>query len=365
MKIIGADLGNDSIKIVFGPRHFFRIQNSVSQRMQDEKRKNLAIDTIPVTSSLDQMSDKARDRVLQDLDVSIRSEKINGRFFVGELATRHGENEIQTGTSKSDNPFITIPLITMLALDVPQHQSGGDYKVVCGLPISEFTEDRNRYREKLIGDYEVTFKSFSMANRTVKVSIKDVYVVPEGVAVVLNRMLNETATGFRNITLREGQIGVIDIGAFTTDIPVIVNGRPDSDASQGFAEGIANYLDKIIRWVNESFGVQMSRSQLVARLEAGDLKFPIKGKPADLKPFIQEQFQIFAQKIVARVDSIWENHFEIREFFVVGGGAKALQEYLEAEMKKRSISLTFIDDEDPQMQNALGYWKYAKQKFGA
>jgi len=364
MRIVGADLGNDSTKIVFGPRQYFRIPNSVSQRMMGERRKNLSIDTLRVEGSFNELEDRARDRLLQDLDVVITSKTIDGRFFVGELATKNGENEILTGTPKADNPFITIPLITMLALDVPSHTTIGEFKVVCGLPISEYTQDRERYREKLIGEYEVEFQSETIKNRRVKVIIKDAYVVPEGVAVVLNRMLNETATGLRNPSLRQGHIGVIDIGAFTTDIPVIVNGKPDSDASMGINEGIAHYLDKIIRHVNETYGVHMSRSQLVSRLETGELEFPIKGKPANLRPFIVDQFQIFARRIVSLVDSIWEHHFEIREFFVVGGGAKALKDHLTAEMEKRNIHLTFIQDEDPQMQNALGYWKYAKQKFG-
>ena len=364
MKFVGADLGNDSTKIVFGPQQYFRIPNAVSQRMLNEKRKNLSIDAIRVEGSLIEMENHARNRLLNDLDVVITSNTINGRFFVGELASRNGENEILTGTPKADNPFITIPLIAMLALDIPSSQHSCEYKVVCGLPISEYTQDRERYREKLIGEYEVEFQSETIKNRRVKVIIKDAYVVPEGVAVVLNRMLNETATGLRNPSLRQGHIGVIDIGAFTTDIPVIVNGKPDSDASEGIAEGIANYLDKIVRHVNETYGVNMSRSQLVGRLETGELEFPIKGKPANLRPIIDEQFQIFARRIVSLVDSIWENHFEIREFFVVGGGAKALKDHLTAGREKRNIHLTFIQDEDPQMQNALGYWKYAKQKFG-
>src|SRR5690606_34653556 len=139
----------------------------------------------------------------------------------------------------------------------------------------------------------------------------------------------------------------------------------DSDASEGITEGIANYLDKIVRYVNETYGVHMSRSQLVDRLEAGDLKFSIKGKPVDLKPYVDEQFQIFANKIVSKVDNLWANHFEIQEFYVVGGGAKAIKEPLVKEKQKRDIRLTCIDKEDPQMQNALGYWKFAKQKFGA
>lgn len=364
IKVVGADLGNDSHKIVFGPRQHFRIKNAVSQRMSGEVRKNLNIEPLHIEGGIHDIDDTSRGQIFKDLDVEIRSKQINGRYFVGDLASKHGENEIETGTTKADNPTLIIPLVTMLALDVPSTQHVGHYKVVCGLPITEFTEDKERYRQMLLGTYDVTFKTSALKDRSVKIIIEDVYVIPEGVAVILNQMLNEKADGFRNPSLRKGQRGVIDIGAFTTDIPVIVDGKPDSDASEGFAEGIANYLDKIVRFVNETYGVHMSRSQLVDRLENGELNVPIKGKPVDLKPFVEEQFQIFANKIVSKVDNLWANHFEIQEFYVVGGGAKALKRFLAAEMDKRKIGLTFIENEDPQLQNALGYWKFAKQKFG-
>lgn len=366
VKVIGADLGNDSHKIVFSHRQHHRIKNSVSQRMTNETRKNLNVEMPLDNFSLNEMDVRTQDRIFNDLDVVITSSVINGRYFVGELASKNGENEVEVGTPKADNPNIIIPLITLLALDIPSDQSVGRFKVVCGLPITEFTSDRERYREMVKGEYDIEFKTDAITNRkNRKVIIEDVLVVPEGVAVVINQMLNDTATGFRNAALREGHRGVIDIGAFTTDIPVIINGKPDSDASDGISEGIANYLDKIVKYVNETYSAKMTRSQLVDHLEKDKLVLSIRKNMVDLRPFIDEQFEIFSKKIVSKVDNLWANHFEIEDFFVVGGGAKALKDALTTEMNKRNIQLTFLEGEDPQLQNALGYWKYGKQKFGA
>lgn len=352
VSVVGADLGNDSLKIVFGQRHQFKLKNAVSKRMREEVRKDLSVDRAKDSS------------ITEDLDVLIESETVQGRFFVGPLAVRNGEEEILTGTAKANNPFIVVPLITMLALDIKKPEREREFKLVCGLPISEFTVDREKFASMIKGTYKVCFLS-SIYQHEVVVKITDVTVLPEGVAVIMNQLLNDDATGFRNPSLRQGHVGVIDIGAFTTDIPVIVNGKPDSDASTGINEGIAHYLDRIVAYVNHTHHVLMTRAQLVERLEKNDLSMHIKGSPVDLTGAVNEQLMIFANKIVSIVDNLWSKHYEIQDFFVVGGGAKALRNMLIEEMKKRNITLTFVDQhEDPQMQNALGYWKFAQQKFG-
>lgn len=349
-KIVGADLGNDTIKVVFNLNEQFTMKNAVSKRSMVEIRRDLSFGN-------DELN------ILDDLDVTIVSKKINGRYFVGPLATKIGEDEVESGTRKVMNDTLAIPLITLLALSVEGKAKEEHFKQVSGLPITEFSGDKDAFREKLIGTYEVTFNSGKLKDRTVVVHIDDLDLIPEGVAVVINRMFNETAMKFRDQSLREEQVGVIDIGAFTTDLPIIDKGKPDSTASDGIPEGIANYLDKIISFVNDQYHIKMTRSQLVTKIECNDLKVSIKGKDVNLEPFVNEQFEMFSAKIVAIVDKMWERNYEIKRFYVVGGGAKALKNYLEKKMEERGIVLTFIEDEDPQMQNALGYWKYAKQRF--
>lgn len=348
-EIVGGDLGNDSLKLSMGVKQNYRIANAVARQVTGLKRKTL--------------DDSDSKEIMDDLDVLIESRYINGRYFVGPLAIKIGENSVATGTAKSKNDNLIIPLVTMLALNTTSDKKSKTVNLTAGLPVKEVSKDRDAFIEKLKGNYKVTFLSGVLKDRTVDIFIKDVTIVPEGVAVVINQMMNDDATGFRDQSLSKGQIGVIDIGAFTTDIPVIVNGKPDSDVSDGLKEGIANSLDTIINHVNDEYGITMTRSQLVERIEENDLNVPMKGKEVNLQPMIEELFEIFAQKIVGVVDSIWEKSYQIKRFYVVGGGAKALKKPLETEMKKRDIVLTFIpEEEDPQMQNAMGFWKFGKMR---
>lgn len=350
-KIVGADLGNETTKVVFSINQQHTVKNAVKKVPMTEIRKDLSF------------GDHPNEDIMNDLDVTIKSETINGRYYVGALATRVGEDEVKPGTRKVLNETISIPLLTMLALNIDGKSKEEHYKQVSGLPITEFSEDRNEFKKKLEGKYQVTFNSGKMKGRTVTVHIDDVDLIPEGVAVVINRMFNDTGTKFRDEQLRKQQVGVIDIGAFTTDLPIVINGKPDSEASDGIQEGIANYLDNVVAFVNQQYHIQMTRSQLVSKIELKDYVLSIRGEDVDLTLFIDEQFEMFANKIVNVVDRIWEKNYEIRQFFVVGGGAKALQPFLEKKMKERGIVLTFIEDEDPQMQNALGYYKFGKQRY--
>jgi len=368
----GADLGNDSLKLVFDAKTHYTIKNTVSRRLLNEVRKNLNIDS---SEPEPENTDEIRKRTVQNLDVIIRP--LGGqeeRYFIGDLAIQAGENETIVGTQKADNPHIHIPLLAMLALHTPRNRREGRYNIVCGLPIKQFNkESSKKMQEKLIGQFDVTFiDEKGELGRKVKVTIENAIVAPEGVPVLMNRMLNSDATDFARPELRNGSYGIIDIGAFTTDIPVIINGKPDSIASDGLEEGIASYLDRIVEALRSSTRAEITRNQVLNKIVNDDYTLLIRGKNYDLKKEIEDQLNLFAQKVIDVIDRLWSKNYEIKEFFVVGGGGKLLKPYLQKIARDRDINLTYIEmknerdyQNDPQLQNAFGYWKIAKQKYGA
>lgn len=347
--IVGADLGNDTCKVVFGSNNYRTLKNAVSKRMESEARNNLVFEN------------ESEAGLIDNLDIIIRSRSISGRFFVGKLATRNGEDTVQAGTVKADNPQLLVPLLALLAIHCLE-QKKSRFRIVCGLPINEFSATRERFKNLLEGEYYIEF----VANgRTASFVLDEVHIIPEGVAALLNQMLSPDGSTYRRPYLRQGHYGIIDIGAFTTDIPIFADGKTDSDASVGLDVGIAHYLDKIVSHLNQIHAIKMTRTQLVERIELEQFVLPIRGKRIDIRPYIDEQFELFANKIVAVVDDLWSKHYAVQEFFVVGGGAKALRPYLAREMRTRNINLTFNHETDPQMENAFGNYKYATLKFGA
>jgi len=354
LKVVGGDLGNDAFKVVYGPNQKYILRNAVKRVFQGAKRKNLSLDS-------------KDPEILDDLDVLIENEDLSGRFYVGELAVKQGEDHVSPETRKLHNKQLIVPLLTMLALNIPEGEKEIRVAIGCGLPIHEYSDDRGPFAERLKGTYKVTFQSGTLKNREVTIIIEQVVVLPEGIAVIMNQSLNATGTGFKDKELLKADSGVVDIGAFSTDIGIILKGSPDSDVSEGLGEGIANYLDAIVAFLNDEYKIKMTRAQLVDRLEKNDFIIPILDNKVNVEPMMKEQFQIFAGKIVGRISEIWKRHYTISQFFIAGGGSKALRPYLEAEAKTMGLApLTFFEGEDdPQMQNASGYWKFAVTKFAA
>ncbi len=350
-KIAGIDLGNDTTKVQLGPNEHFKIRNAVKWVQPDEYRNNLGLDS-------------KEPEILDDLDVFITGKGIEGRYFVGPLAIRNKEERVNPGTPKLQNNFIAIPMLTLLALSAREGQKEVDFGIGCGLPIAEFKADKVAFAERLSGRYSVRFMSGVLKDREVIINIENPQVLPEGVAVIMNQTLNEQATGYKNKRLMEIVLGVCDIGAFTTDFAVIARGTPDSDASRGLKKGVAECIDRVVENVNRQHGINMTRAQLMDRVEKGDLVVPIRGERVNLKPSVDQEFTKLAREIIAVLQEIWQDNYEIETFFIVGGGAKALAPALKEEAAIKKLSLTFLEDEDPQLQNVSGYWKYAKMKHG-
>jgi plasmid segregation protein ParM len=370
-EVVGADLGNDALKVVFNEKSHITIKNAVSLRMISEQRKqDLNFDGDSVEQGT------VAQRILKNLDVIIRpAGGVEERFFIGDNAIKAGEDETVVGTAKADNPYIHIPFLAILAYYTPKSKKVARFKDISGLPIKQFNKDsRKKLKAKLLGTFDVTLlDAAGQPSRTVTIIIEDVAIAAEGVPVLVNQMMNHDATGIARPELGDGSYGVIDIGAFTTDLPVIVDGKPDSEASDGIDEGISTYIDKIASALSTASRATVTRNQILEKIISGDYEtIRIRGKVYPLRSEVEGQLNFFAKKIVDVIDRMWSKNYEIQEFFVVGGGSKLLRPYLTKILNERGIELTFIEPKnksdfqnDPQLQNAFGYWKLAKQKFGA
>lgn len=368
---VGADLGNDSLKLIVDYKNPITIKNSVSRRMLTDVRRNLNVD-----GDSDSENEGQKKRQFKNLDVIIRP--FGGqdeRFYIGDLAIEAGEDETVVGTEKADNPHIHIPLLALLALQTPKREKEARFNVLCGLPIKQFKPAaREKMINKLVGEFDVTFlDAQGKHGRKVKVIVESVVVAPEGVPVLMNRMLNDDATEIIRPELGKGDYGIIDIGAFTTDIPIIEKRKPNSMDSDGIDEGVSTYIDRIAKSLSEATRATVTRNQILEKILANDMVLSIRGREYPLHKEVDDQLFGFAQKIIDVIDRMWNKNYEIREFFVVGGGSKLLKPYLQRILSQREdFALTFIemktktdDQNDPQLQNAYGYWKLAKQKFGA
>ncbi|WP_219835321.1 ParM/StbA family protein [Paenibacillus sp. R14(2021)] len=356
IRLAGIDVGNDSIKLVV-----------------DGAAEPVVIPSI-LAPGYDRHIFQEEDSPLKALDVRIFSPKLkknNQRYFVGLLAMEDQDNsELEETDNKATSDQALIVALTALAYTgltsgayQPSEGPGGqivEYVVGTGLPVRTYAGFHKTFEERLVGEHEVTFLSTpQLRGRSIRVVIKRAVISIEGAAALFHMATHDNLS-VRNEELYYGCIGICEMGALTTDFPVIKRMSIDNQFSTGEQFGLAGYLDQIIREVEDRFGHRFpSRAKLVQRVKHNDYIIHRIGEgQADIRPIVDDYFGRAANKVMDLILKRWKKNPDIQCFYVLGGGASALRSYLiEA---AGSVRLRFV--EDSEFQNVYGYLKLAKNK---
>ncbi|TJY42178.1 ParM/StbA family protein [Cohnella pontilimi] len=356
IKLAGIDIGNDSVKLVVSGSN-----------------EPIIIPSI-VSPGYERHVLQEEDAPLKALDVMIYSPKLkkkSQRYFVGLLASEDQDNaELEDTDNKATSDQALIVALTALAYasvtNVSQTLQPGEtvdqveYVIGTGLPVRTYARYHQIFEERLVGEHEVTFLSTpKLRGRTVRVNIRRAVVSIEG-AAALFQMATHDNLQVRDEELYYGCIGICEIGALTTDFPVVKRMSIDNQFSTGEQLGLASYLDSIIRDVEDQFGYRFpSRTKLIRRIRRNEFVIQRVGEgQADIRPIVDTYFGRAAQKIVDLIRKRWKKYPDIQCFYVLGGGAAALKPYiLEA---AESMRLRFV--EDSELQNVYGYLKLARNK---
>lgn len=357
LKIAGIDVGNDSIKVLLdGMSEPIQVPNIIAPGyeryiLQEEDSSLKALDVMVYSPSL---------------------AKNNQRYFVGQLAMEHEDNlELEETDNKAISDQSLVVALTALAYAgvVSQPANNSDYMSVdeveyvigTGLPVRTFARFHQQFEQRLVGEHMVTFYSTpKLKNRKVKLIIRRAIVSIEGAAALYNLATHDNLQ-IKDEELYYGYIGICEIGALTTDFPVINKMNVDNHFSYGAQIGMATYLDAIIRDVEDNYGYSFaSRSKLVERVKANDYVVQLIGEgQADIKPIVDNYFSRAAMRIVELIKKRWKKSPDIQCYYVVGGGATALKPYIQE--AAGSMRLRFV--EDSEQQNVQGYLKIARSRM--
>lgn len=358
IKLAGIDIGNDSIKLVLDGAH----------------------DTITIPNIIAPGYERSilqeEDAPLKALDVMVYSPRLaknNQRYFVGQLAMENDDNvELEETDNKALSDQSLIVALTALAYAgiTGQSMSGMSYNstfdeleyvIGTGLPVRTYAKFHKTFEDRLVGEHEVTFLTTpQLRNRKVRVSIKRAIVSIEGAAALFHMATHDNLQ-IKDEDLYYGCVGICEMGALTTDFPVMKRMNVDNQFSTGEQMGLAAYLDYIIRDVEDLYGYRFpSRTKLVQRIKKNEYYIQRIGEgQADIKPIVDTYFGRAAHRIVELIKKRWNKYPDIECFYVIGGGAAALKPYLlEA---SGSMKLRFSDESE--LQNVYGYLKLAKNKM--
>lgn len=356
IKLAGIDIGNDSVKLVVSGTN-----------------EPIIIPSI-VSPGYERHILQEEDAPLKALDVMVYSPKLkkkSQRYFVGLLASEDQDNaELEETDNKATSDQSLIVALTALAyasvtnvansLQPGQTTDQVEYVIGTGLPVRTYANFHQVFEERLVGEHEVTFLSTpKLRGRTVRVIIRRAIVSIEGAAALFHMATHENLQ-VRDEELYHGCIGICEMGALTTDFPVVKRMAIDNQFSTGEQLGLASYLDSIIRDVEDQYGYRFpSRTKLIQRIRKHEFIIQRVGEgQADIRPIVDNYFNRAAQKIVDLIRKRWKKYPDIQCFYVLGGGAAALKSYiLDAADNMR---LRFV--EDSELQNVHGYLKLARNK---
>lgn len=363
-RIAAVDVGNDSIKAIFGELEYeLNIPNIIARDTED--RPVIGIEELDNKNPLDGIHIKVHSPALKEN---------NAIYRIGHLATKsNNATELDPGSSKSEEDQTLVMLFATLALDAVKEESpfskiknviDANYTLGTGLPLREVKEGKDAgYRSKLIGSVHQVEFLVTPKYQGLKVNIKfdEVKVYPEGFAAYINLVMDNSGK-IINKDLLDRRILIQDIGGLSTDIAVIKNRNVDDDKAQGFNLGVSESLEAIREEIRTKHGVELdSRRDVVDIITKKNDRnhIMVKGSRTSVHDITDRILLDLAKKQYRLLRNVWQRNSQTEICYFVGGGANVLKEYLKTlNNNLDGYNIDFFEDEKESIwMMANAYYK--------
>ncbi len=365
-RIAAVDVGNDSIKAIFGEMEYeINIPNIVARDTED--RPVIGIEELDSKNPFDGIHIKVHSPALKDN---------NAIYRVGHLATKsNNATELDPGSSKSEEDQTLVMLFATLALDAVKEENAGifprskqvidaNYTLGTGLPLREVKEGKDAgYRSKLVGSVHQVEFLVTPKYQGLKVNIKfnEVKIYPEGFAAYINLVM-DTQLKIINKDLIDKRILIQDIGGLSTDIAVIKNRNVDDDKAQGFNLGVSESLEAIREEIRTKHGVELdSRRDVVEIITRKNDRnhIMVKGSRTSVHDITDRILLELAKKQYRLLRNIWQKNSQTEICYFVGGGAHVLKDYIKTlNNNLDGYNIEFFEDEKESIwMMANAYYK--------
>lgn len=365
-RIAAIDVGNDCVKALFGKMDYnMYIPNVIARDTED--RPVIGIEDLNDKDPLDGIHIRVHSPALKDNNVIYR---------VGNLATKSDNpNELDPGSSKSEEDQTLVMLFTSLALDAVREQNSekfkktnnvidANYTLGTGLPLREVKEGKDvGYRSQLVGSVHQVEFLVTPKYQGIKVNIKfdEVKVYPEGFAAYINLVMDNDLN-IINRDLIDKRILIQDIGGLSTDVAVIKNRNVDDDKAQGFNIGVSESLEAIREEIRSKHGIELdSRRDVVEIITRKNDRnhIMVKGSRTSVHDITDRILLELAKKQYRHLRNVWQKNSQTEICYFVGGGAIVLKDYLK--MLNNSLdgyNIEFFEDEKESIwMMANAYYK--------
>src|SRR3954471_17881520 len=365
-RIAAIDVGNDSIKALFGKLDFeLNYPNIMAIDVED--RPVIGIEDLDLQDPLEGIHVKVHSPALNDN---------NAIYRVGALATKsHNATELDPGSNKSEEDQTLVMLFTTIALDAVREENASifrrngniidaNYTLGTGLPLREVKEGRDAgYRSRLLGNVHQIEFLVTPKYQGIKVNIKfdEVKVYPEGFAAYINLVMDSNLN-IINKDLIDKRILIQDIGGLSTDIAVIKHRNVDDDKAQGFNLGVSESLEAIREEIRTKHGIELdSRRDVVDIVTRKNDRnhIMVKGSRTSVHDITDRILLDLAKKQYRLLRNVWQRNSQTEICYFVGGGSHVLKDYLKTlNNNLDGYNIDFFEDEKESIwMMANAYYK--------
>ncbi|RCW76981.1 ParM/StbA family protein [Saliterribacillus persicus] len=361
-RIASIDVGNDSVKAIFGKmERELNLPNIIARDTEDR----------PVIG----MEELDQKDPIEGLHIRVHSPALkenNAIYRVGHLATKASNStELDPGSSKSEEDQTLVMLLAASALDAVEafkpnanQMIDANYTLGTGLPLREVKEGNDLgYRSKLIGSVHQVEFLVTPQHQGKKVNIKfdEAKIYPEGFAAFINLVMDQDLK-IINKKLIDKQILIQDIGGLSTDIAVIKNRTVDDDKAQGFNLGVSESLETIREEIFTKHGVELdSRRDVVDIITRKNDRnhIMVKGSRTSVHETTDRILLELAKKQYRLLRNVWQKNSQTEICYFVGGGSNVLKEYIKTlNNNLDGYNIEFFEDEKESIwMMANAYYK--------
>jgi plasmid segregation protein ParM len=223
--------------------------------------------------------------------------------------------------------------IKALFLYALSQAEGQNFKAVVGLPLAQYKQDKEAFKELLISP---KVNTVSYKNASKKIFVEDVEVYPEGVAAA-------AGTSFEGV--------IMDIGGRTTDCCYVEDneGVKKVKSPLSIPKGTLNLYSDFINALNARYSLDLTIEDAGRILKHG---LKIDGEPVD-GSIVVDVFREYVDELIDKLNV--EFSLKTNNVLLVGGGSELLYKPIKSRIPAASLS------ENPLSANAEGFQRVGEQ----
>lgn len=257
------------------------------------------------------------------------------------VGTSNEIGNISVEINKSINHYAPINFLAACALSLPPDSTSNiSISCVTGLPISQFSKNKELYAEMLSFKNQIVWLDGEkkMFTTTCK-------VFPEGAASIYHygadKFINQ-------------RVLILDIGGLTINaVEFLVDGGVSLQKYKSLKKGTFVFYSILAEQINSEFGVNKTVNDIPDLLSNG---FYINGVPTNISALIKKTAHDYCFGIYNELNLLWSTK-DFKNIILTGGGSIVLGEYI------KNYIPHAVTMPNPQFSNALGYKIIASEIF--